>query len=123
MWLFLAIVLEVAATVCMKLSNGFHRVVPTALMVALYLASFAPMMWAMRRLDVSVVYAVWSAVGTALITLISMVLFRESLTATKVGALSVIVLGVIMLNLASEERPRDGGGQQVAEATQAKQLR
>lgn len=121
LWLFLAIVLEVAATVCMKLSDGFHRVTPTALMIALYLASFAPMAWAMRRLEVGIVYAVWSAAGTALITLIGMIVFREQMTLTKMGAIALIVLGVVMLNVATSERPPSG--QQVAEAPKVKQLR
>jgi small multidrug resistance pump len=105
-WLFVAILLEVAATVCMKLSNGFSRALPTAFMALLYALSFVPMTVALRRLEVGIAYAVWSAVGTALITLIGMWLFRESMSATKACALGLIVFGVIMLNLAD----RNGSG-------------
>jgi small multidrug resistance pump len=121
LWLFLAIVLEVAATVCMKLSDGFHRLMPTVMMVLLYLASFAPMAWAMKRLEVGIVYAVWSAAGTALITLIGMIAFREQMTLTKMGAIALIVVGVVLLNVATSEHPRSGD--QIAEAPQTKQLR
>jgi small multidrug resistance pump len=99
-WLFVAILLEVAATVCMKLSNGFTRAVPTASMALLYALSFVPMTAALRRLEVCTAYAVWSAVGTALITLIGMWFFREPMSAAKACALGLIVFGVIMLNLA-----------------------
>ena len=83
MWLYLAIVLEVAATVCMKLSDGCSRAIPSVLMVLLYGVSFFPTAMALRRLDVGMAYAVWSAVGTTLITLIGMVLFNEQMSRPK----------------------------------------
>jgi len=107
MWLYLAIVLEVAATVCMKLSDGFSRAMPTVLMVLLYGISFFPTVMALRRLDVGMAYAVWSAVGTTLITLIGMVLFKEQMSLSKMAALGIIIFGVVMLNLSgnAEGRP------------------
>jgi small multidrug resistance pump len=112
MWLYLAIVLEVAATVCMKLSDGFSRAMPTVLMVLLYGISFFPTVMALRRLDVGMAYAVWSAVGTTLITLIGMVLFKEQMSLSKMAALGIIVFGVVMLNLSGsgEERPTRSTG-------------
>jgi len=107
MWLFLAIVLEVAATVLLKLSDGFSRWVPTAVMAVLYALSFIPMALALRRMDVAIAYAVWSAVGTALITMIGMVVFHESVTPAKMGAIALIVVGVVVLNVAGRERAGD----------------
>jgi small multidrug resistance pump len=99
MWLYLAIVLEVAATVCMKLSDGCSRAIPSVFMVLLYGVSFFPTAMALRRLDVGMAYAVWSAVGTTLITLIGMVLFKEQMSLAKMAALGMIIFGVVMLNL------------------------
>jgi small multidrug resistance pump len=99
MWLYLAIVLEVAATVCMKLSDGCSRAIPSVFMVLLYGVSFFPAAMALRRLDVGMAYAVWSAVGTTLVTLIGIVLFKEQMSMVKIAALGVIVFGVVMLNL------------------------
>lgn len=104
MWLFLAIVLEVAATVFLKLSDGFSRWLPTTAMAVLYALSFIPMALALKRMDVAIAYAVWSAVGTALITMIGMVVFHESVTLTKMGAIAMIVVGVVVLNVAGRER-------------------
>lgn len=106
MWLYLAIVLEVAATVCMKLSDGCSRTIPSVFMVLLYGISFFPTAMALRRLEVGMAYAVWSAVGTALITLIGMVLFNERMSLAKMAALGVIVFGVVMLNLSGKEEQR-----------------
>ena len=107
MWLYLAIVLEVAATVCMKLSEGCSRAIPSVFMVLLYGVSIFPTVMALRRLDVGMAYAVWSAVGTTLITIIGMVMFKEQMSPAKMAALGIIIFGVVMLNLSGngEERP------------------
>jgi small multidrug resistance pump len=53
----------------------------------------------LKRLDVGLVYAVWSGVGTALIASIGIVWFKEPLTAVKIGSFALIILGVVGLNL------------------------
>jgi small multidrug resistance pump len=98
-WLFVAILLEVAATVFMKLSNGFSRLVPTLIMGVLYGISFFPLAIALRKMDVGVAYAVWSAVGTALVTMLGMFLFHERISLVKIGAIAMIILGVVALNM------------------------
>lgn len=57
-WLFLAIFLEVAATVLMKLSNGLTRTAPTIGMFVLYGLSFIPMTIALKQLEIGTVYAI-----------------------------------------------------------------
>jgi multidrug transporter EmrE-like cation transporter len=42
---------------------------------------------ALRRLELSVVYAIWSGVGTALTALIGIAYFREPLTLIELGSL------------------------------------
>ncbi len=98
-WLFVAILLEVAATVFMKLSNGFSKLVPTLIMALLYGISFFPLAIALKKMEVSTAYAVWSAVGTALVTMIGMFLFKETMSTLKVLAIAMIILGVVTLNL------------------------
>lgn len=100
LWLSLAIVLEVAGTLCMKLSEGFARLWPAALMVVLYLASFAAMIMALKRIELGVAYAVWAGIGTALIALLGILFFGEAVAAIKLLALALIIAGVVMLRLA-----------------------
>jgi small multidrug resistance pump len=100
-WFFLvgAIVLEVAGTTSMKLSEGFTRLVPSVLLFVFYSASFAALTFALKKIDVSVAYAIWSGVGTALIAAIGILYFREAATALKFISLLFIIAGVIGLNL------------------------
>jgi small multidrug resistance pump len=102
-WLCLAgaILLEVAGTTSMKLSQGFSRPLPSVLLFVFYAASFALMTIAVKRIDMSVSYAIWSGVGTALIALIGFGWFREPVTTLKVASMLLIVIGVIGLNIDS----------------------
>jgi small multidrug resistance pump len=100
-WLALAaaIVLEVSGTVSMKLSEGLSRPLPTLLIFVFYAASFAILAMALKKIDVSVAYAIWAGVGTALIAIIGVVYFREPLSMMKVLSILMIIAGVIGLNL------------------------
>ncbi len=58
-YLVLAIVAEVSGTTCMKLSHGFTRFIPSVLLFVFYGCSFTLMTLALKKLEVSVVYADW----------------------------------------------------------------
>ena len=92
-----AIVLEIAGTMSMKLSQGFTRTAPSVLLFVFYGISFALMTVAVKKIDVSVSYAIWSGVGTATIALIGVFWFRETLTWIQVASIVLIVTGVIGL--------------------------
>ena len=100
--LIVAIVLEVAGTTNMKLSEGFSKPVPSVLVLFFYAQSIIALTFAVNRLEVSVAYAVWSGMGTALVAVIGLWFFQESLTSIKVVALGLIIVGVVMLHLTSE---------------------
>ena len=100
-WLALAgaIVLEIAGTVSIKLSHGFTRMLPSVLLFAFYGLSFGLMTIAVKKIDMSVSYAIWSGVGTATIALIGVLAFRESLTAVQVVSIALIIAGVVGLRV------------------------
>ena len=102
-WLFLAIFLEVAATVLMKLSNGLTRTAPTVGMFVLYGLSFVPMTIALKEMEIGAVYAIWSAVGTALVAVLGVIVFHEPTNALKIIAIALIIFGVVCLNLSSRQ--------------------
>ncbi len=62
-YLALAIVLEVSGTTCMKLSQGFTKILPSILMFILYGLSFASLTFVLKKMDVGIAYAVWAGVG------------------------------------------------------------
>ena len=95
-----AIVTEVGGTIALRYSDGFTRLVPSALVVLGYGISFWLLALVLRELSVGTTYAVWSAAGTALIATVGMFAFGEPATALKVASLALIILGVVGLNLA-----------------------
>ncbi len=103
-YLVLAIVFEVAGTTCMKLSAGFAKALPTVLMGLSYCVCFGFMTLAIRKIDVSVAYAIWSGVGIALIAVIGVCCFHEPVTLPKVVGLLAIIGGIVALNLAGGTR-------------------
>ncbi len=58
-----------------------------------------PLNLALRRIDISVAYAIWSGVGTAVITTIGILWFKEPLNALKLISIALIVIGLVGLNL------------------------
>jgi small multidrug resistance pump len=99
--LALAILLEVGGTTSMRLSDGLSRLTPSVLIFVFYGLSFTLNAMVVRVLGLSVVYAVWSGVGTVLTALIGYLYFKEPVTALKLGSTALIVLGVVGLHSAS----------------------
>src|SRR3954469_24433213 len=99
-FLTIAILSEVAGTVALKYTDGFTRFGPSAVVVAGYGLSFWMLALVLRDLPVGPTYAVWAAVGTALIAAIGIVAFGEPATALKLLSLGLIIAGVVGLNLA-----------------------
>ena len=98
--LTIAILAEVAGTVALKYANGFTNLGPSALVVAGYGLSFWMLALVLRDLPIGLTYAVWAAVGTALIAAIGVVAFGEPATTMKLLSLALIIAGTVGLNVA-----------------------
>jgi len=100
-WVFLiaAILLEVCGTTSMKVSDGFAHTLPSTLIFVFYGLSMVCLTIAVKTIDISIAYAVWSGLGTAVIAVIGIAWFGEALTAAKLGGLVLIVLGVLSVHL------------------------
>ncbi len=99
LYLAAAIFLEICGTTALKLSEGLTRIGPAGAVVVCYAASFALLSLALRGIDLSMAYALWSGVGTAIVAAIGIVWFGESAGAWKLLSLALIVSGVAGLHL------------------------
>lgn len=97
--LSIAILFGVLGTLSMKLSHGFQNARPALFTAIFYTISFIALTFAMKYLDLSVVYAVWSGVGTILVATIGILHFNESISMRKGFFLLLIVIGVIGIHL------------------------
>jgi len=98
-YLILAIALEVTGTTLMKMSNGLTKLLPTLGMLINYTSCFAIFALALKKIPVSVAYAIWSGVGTALIAIIGLLVFKENFNLLKVVSICLIIAGVVGLNV------------------------
>jgi small multidrug resistance pump len=98
-WMFLAcaIMFEVVGATCMKLSQGFKHLLPTIAMFACYAVAFGCNSMAVRKLDLSVTYGIWSGVGTALTATIGFMYFDEPMSAIRLTGIFLIIAGVCAL--------------------------
>lgn len=99
MCLIVAILFGVLGTICLKLSHGLQKFKPSICLAIFYSISFVALTLSLQRIDISIVYAVWSGVGTLLVAIIGVIVFHESISIRKVISLLLIVLGVLGIHL------------------------
>ena len=101
-YLVLAIVAEVIATSALKASMGFTRPLPSVVVVVGYGLAFYLLSLVLRTLPVGVAYAIWAGLGLVLVTLVGIVVFGEKPDLPAVIGISLIVAGVVMLQMFSK---------------------
>ncbi len=101
-WGFLggAILLEVAATLALRQSDGLRKRAWLVPVVIAYLASFQ-LLWLTldAGMAVGVAYGVWAATGVALTALAGRVLFGDALTPVMLLGIAAIAGGVLLIEL------------------------
>ncbi|MGJ1421797.1 DMT family transporter [Sphingobacterium spiritivorum] len=102
LFLLLAIVFEIIATTFLKKSEQFTQLKPSIITVLGYLAAFYFLSMTLRSIPVGIAYAIWSGVGIVLITIVGIVLFRQTPDLPAVIGLTLIIAGVIVINVFSK---------------------
>lgn len=104
-WLLLvgAIVSEVTATVSLKLSDGFSKIVPTVVVFVGYVCAFLLLAQVLKRgMPLGVAYGVWAAAGVALVALIGAAFLGEGLSGVQIAGLVLVAGGVLALELGAQ---------------------
>ena len=96
--LLFAIAAEITATTALKASDGFTRPFPAVTVVLGYGAAFYLLSVVLQRLELGVVYATWSAIGTAAVAVIGVCFYGDALTPGRVVGLVLVIAGVVVLN-------------------------
>jgi small multidrug resistance pump len=100
-YLFLlgAIAAEIFSTSTLKNTDGFTRLWPSVACAAGYIISFVALSQAVKGVQVGVAYAIWSGLGAAAIVAIGAAFLGEPITTPKIIGISLIIAGVITLNV------------------------
>jgi small multidrug resistance pump len=97
-WLCFATVLEIAGTAVSK-SEEWSAMSGAAGGIALYILSAVFFILAIRRIELSVAFAVCSALATLGVAAVGILYFREPVGAMKLASLVMIAVGIFLLNL------------------------
>ena len=101
-YLMAGIVFEVIGTTFLKLSDGFSETWPSTLCIVFFVAALYMLSQSVKSIEIGVVYAIWSGVGIAFITLIGAFFFHEVLSYSKIFFIGMIIVGVIGLQMATQ---------------------
>lgn len=101
-YLSLAILSEVIATSALKASEEFTRVIPSLIVILGYGAAFYLLTLVLRTMPVGITYAIWLGLGIVLVTLVSMIVYKQSPDVPAIVGMGVIILGVVIINVFSK---------------------
>ncbi len=97
--LFVAAALEIVWAVGLKFTVGFTRLWPSVGVGLAMAASMGLLALAARGLPIGTAYAVWTGIGAAGTAVAGIFIFNESASAARLACLTLIVAGVVGLEV------------------------
>ena len=95
--LLVAGLLEVCWSVGLKYTDGFRKPLPSLFVVVTLAASMFLLAWAARTLPIGTAYAVWVGIGALGAAILGIVLFKEPVTAARIGFLALLLVSIVGL--------------------------
>jgi quaternary ammonium compound-resistance protein SugE len=90
---------EVGWAIGLKYTEGFTRIIPSALTLTAMVASIVLLGLALKALPVGTAYAVWTGIGAVGTAALGIYLFGEPATAARLASIGLIVAGIVGLKL------------------------
>jgi len=103
-WLVLVVsgVLEAVWAVALGKTEGFTRLVPSAVFLVAIVASMGGLAYAMRTIPIGTAYAVWVGIGAALTVAWSMITGDASVSWVKIALLLGLIGCIVGLKLVDD---------------------
>ncbi|QPL30616.1 quaternary ammonium compound efflux SMR transporter SugE [Pseudomonas fragi] len=99
--LFFAGLFEVGWAVGLKYTDGFSRLLPTALTVGAMVISLGLLGLAMKELPLGTAYAIWTGVGAVGTVIAGIILFGESMALFRLASVALIIAGLVGLKISA----------------------
>ena len=100
-YLLLAGILEVVWAFTMKQSDGFTRLLPTAITLVTAIGSFVLLSISMRTLPLGTAYTVWTGIGAVGAFVVGLAVLGEHAGAMRVTAAALILAGIVLMKLST----------------------
>lgn len=101
LFLGIAIAAEVIATTSMKALDGFNKPLPLLLVVVGYGVSLWLLSLVVKTIPIGIAYAVWAGLGIVMVSIAALFLYQQKLDLPAVVGMSLIVGGVVVIQLFS----------------------
>ncbi len=101
-YLSIAIIAEVIATTALKASEEFTKTIPSTIVFVGYGIAFYCLSMVLKTIPVGVAYAIWSGMGIVLIGVVGYVALGQKLDWAAIAGMSLIIAGVLVINLFSD---------------------
>jgi quaternary ammonium compound-resistance protein SugE len=100
-WVILVVagLLEVCWAISLKYTEGFTRLLPTAITVVAMVLSMGLLGLAVRSLPIGTAYAVWTGIGTVGTVIVGILLLNEPATFLRLACVLLILTGIVGLKL------------------------
>lgn len=102
MFLLLAVIAETIGTTALQASKQFSVFWPSVIVVFAYAAAFYMLALTLRYFPVGIAYALWSALGILLITVIAFIVYDQRLDLPALIGLAFIIAGIVIIQLFSK---------------------
>lgn len=100
-YLIVAALFEMGWAISLKYTEGFSKLIPSVITIALVIASFIFLSIAVRDLPIGTAYAVWTGIGVVGVAVFGVLFLKEPADLVRVGSIFLIMVGVIGLRLTS----------------------
>ncbi|MGF1476864.1 MAG: DMT family transporter [Geminicoccaceae bacterium] len=97
-YLAVAIILEVVSTSLLKVASDRDQWWYLVPVILGYACAFPFLILALKSMSIGVVYAIWAGGGIALVALLGVFWFGERFDLAGVIGISLIIIGVLVLN-------------------------
>ena len=102
LYLSLAIVCEVAATLMLKASDGWTKWSFGIGSIILYAIAGAIFALVLKGMSVGMAYAIWSGLGVGLVCVASVVIWNQQFDGYALAGIILIVLGTLLITTKSQ---------------------
>lgn len=102
LYLAMAILAELIATTALKASQEFTKLMPSIIVVTGYGTAFYLMTLVLRTIPIGITYAIWSAVGIVLISIVGAIFYKEIPDIPALLGMGLIISGVVVIFLFSK---------------------
>ncbi|WP_406090772.1 DMT family transporter [Kitasatospora purpeofusca] len=100
-YLAVAVVFEIVFALGTNATKGFTRLWPSVLTLTAAAGGIYTLSLALRTLDVSVGYTIWTGLGSIGTVLFGALIFKERITLPKLLSFAAIIAGAVTLKLSS----------------------